>query len=103
MNRISWTPYAFRCLDEIHEYILTESMSQRIADNFIERIIQRTTQLNEFPESGREELMLKEHGRSARYLVEGFYKIVYTYQAVKNEVIITDIFHTSQDPIKLNK
>ena len=39
MNKIVWTPFAFRCLDEIHEYILTESMSARIADNFIARII----------------------------------------------------------------
>lgn len=103
MNSISWTPFAFRCLDEIHQYILDESKSKRVADNFIERIYQRTNQLKEFPESGQEEFILKENGRNARYILEGFYKIVYTNQAHKNEVIIIDIFHTSQDPIKLTK
>ena len=103
MSNILWTPFALRCLDEIHDYILTESMSDRIADHFIERIIEKTLPLKEFPESGQEELTLKENGRNARYLVEGFYKIVYRYHEIKNEVIIIDIFHTSQDPIKLNK
>ena len=102
MIKVSWTPFALRCLEEIHDYVLNESKSESIADRLIDRIFKRTSQLSDFPESGQVEVFLKERSRS-RYLVEGFYKIVYVYRTEKSEVIITDIFHTSQDPIKLNK
>lgn len=102
MIKISWTPFALRSLDEIHEYVLNESKSESIADKLVDRIFSRTSQLSDFPESGQMEITLKERSQS-RYLVEGFYKIVYIYKVEWSEVIITDIFHTSQDPIKLNK
>jgi plasmid stabilization system protein ParE len=76
--------------------------SQSTADRLIDRIFNRTSQLKDFPESGQVEVTLAERNGS-RYLVEGFYKIVYIHSIEKSEVIITDIFHTSQDPFKLNK
>lgn len=100
---ITWTPFALRCLDEIHYFISQEAQAVGPADKFIDKIFYRTNQLKSFPESGQEEIFLKKRGIHCRYLVEGYYKIVYEYLVDKRVVVITDIFHTRQDPDNIVK
>ena len=98
---ISWTPFALKCLDDIFEYIRHETKSIEPAQKFTDQIIDRTFQLESFPFSGQEEPLLSSTGQDARYLIEGNYKII--YQIEKHDIIITDIFHVKQNPVKIKK
>ncbi len=98
---IKWTPFALRCLDEIHFYILYEAGSASPADRFVNQLFNRVDQLVDFPESGQIEVSLFKRGLNCRYLIEGNYKIIYEYLEKLSLVIILDVFHTTQDPNKI--
>ncbi|MBI2966610.1 MAG: type II toxin-antitoxin system RelE/ParE family toxin [Bacteroidetes bacterium] len=100
---IFWTPFALSRLDEIFDFISDKAQSIIPASKQIIRIIERTDQLIHFPESGQKELLLQEIGQDSRYLVEGNYKIIYEFYKNQNLIIVTDIFHTKQNPKKLLK
>lgn len=98
---IRWTAFAVRALDEIRIYLETESGSENIARRYISKIIDRTEQLRSFPESGEAEPLLYSQKQNSRYLTEGNYKII--YQLDRSGIIITDVFHTKQNPAKIIK
>ena len=98
---IKWTSFALSCLDEIYDYIAFKEKSTESAFRLQEAIFDRVEQLKDFPESGQTEPLLQEIGQDSRYLLEASYKIIYEYHPVHSMVIITDIFHTSQDPGKI--
>jgi toxin ParE1/3/4 len=98
---IHWTPFALERLDEIFEYIRHEAKSITPAQNFIQKILDRTDQLKRFPLSGAEEPLLVGTGQQSRYLVVNDYKII--YQLENKKVIITDVFHTKQNPEKIKR
>ncbi|MBT1696843.1 type II toxin-antitoxin system RelE/ParE family toxin [Fulvivirgaceae bacterium PWU4] len=98
---ITWTPFALRCLDEIHYFISEEAGSPHPADRFVEKIFARTNQLKSHPESGQQDILLAERGLHCRYLVEGNYKIIYEYIESKMIIVIIDVFHTRQNPQKI--
>jgi plasmid stabilization system protein ParE len=100
---IKWTPFALRCLDEIHFYILYEAGSASPADRFVNQLFDRVDQLMNFPELGQVELSLSKRGLNCRYLVEGNYKIIYEHSEKSSLVIILDVFQTAQDPNKIIK
>jgi hypothetical protein len=58
-------------------------------------------QLQTQPESGQMEELLEHLNQNSRYLVEGNYKIIYQYS--EGVVIITDVFHVKQNPVKIKK
>lgn len=98
---IKWTPFALRCLDEIHFYIFHEAGSASPADRFVNQLFDRVDQLVTFPQSGQVELLLSKKGLNCRYLVVGNYKIIYEYNEKSSLVIILDVFQTNQDPKKI--
>lgn len=98
---IHWTPFALECLDEIFEYIRHEAKSITPAQKFIQKILERTDQLKRFPLSGAKEPFLVKSGQESRYLVISDYKII--YQVENKKVIITDVFHTKQNPEKIKR
>ncbi|SMO36687.1 type II toxin-antitoxin system RelE/ParE family toxin [Gracilimonas mengyeensis] len=100
---IQWTPFALRCLDEIHDFIQYQEKAVEPADQLINMLFERVDQLIDFPESGQEEPLLKEIGQNSRYLVEFNYKIIYEFDQKRSRIIITDVFHASQDPGKLKR
>lgn len=61
----------------------------------------RVDQLQTQPESGQMEELLEHLNQNSRYLVEGNYKIIYQYS--EGVVIITDVFHVKQNPVKIKK
>ncbi len=81
--KLHWTDFAIEMLLEIHEYY-KEKASPSIA---------RKT-------SGQIELNLEKLNEGHRYLVKGNYKII--YKEIADGLLITDVFDTRQDPIKLN-
>jgi len=46
---------------------------------------------------------LKEIGQDSRFLVEASYKIIYEYHPGHRAIIVTDVFHTSQNPNKIGR
>ena len=57
--------------------------------------------MKKHPVSGPIEINLEKINEGHRYLVKGNYKII--YKEVPEGVLITDVFDTRQDPIKINK
>jgi plasmid stabilization system protein ParE len=100
---IKWTPFALGCLDEIYDYIAYKEKSEDPAFNLINAIFEKVDQLRNFPESGQPETLLKEIGQDSRYLVVASYKVIYEYHSIHNTIIITDIFHSSQNPGKIKR
>lgn len=97
--KIIWSNFASESLKEIylyHKAVASESVAKRLKSS----IFNATRQLIEHPLSGQIEETLVTLEQGHRYLVKGNYKI--TYRKVKEGVLITDIFDTRQDPIKIN-
>jgi len=96
--KVIWTDFAANSLFEIYKYY-KEVASQSVAHRIRFKIFSATRQLIKHPLSGQIEPNLQRIGEGHRYLVEGNYKII--YKRVKEGVLVTDVFDTRQDPIKI--
>ncbi|MBN1990213.1 MAG: type II toxin-antitoxin system RelE/ParE family toxin [Bacteroidales bacterium] len=97
--KIIWSNFASESLKEIylyHKEVASESIARRLKTN----IFNTTRQLIKHPLSGQIEEILAMLEQEHRYLVKGNYKII--YREIKEGILITDIFDTRQDPIKIN-
>lgn len=97
--KILWTDFASNTLADIYKYykeVAGENVARKIKDD----IFTTTRQLEKHPQSGQIEETLKRLEEDHRYLVKGNFKIV--YKEVKEGVLITDVFDTRQDPVKMN-
>ncbi len=99
--RVIWTEEAFIDLECIYEFIAQHSAKDAL--KIIQNILSRTSQLEKFPESGALDQALIKRNKEYRYLVEGNYKIIYSYQTQIQTVYIKVIFDTRSDPEKLLK
>jgi len=94
---IDWTQQALDDLDQIHNFLCNFSESK--ANQTIEKILVRVEQLYTHPNSGQLEAELEGEPEDFKYLLVGYYKIIY---AIENQNIsIYAIFDTRQDPDKL--
>jgi len=93
---ITWSENAKNRLDNIYDYISQDSKTQ--AAKVVSKIINSTKNLIVFPEGFPKEPLLENLGNYRFYPVYR-YKII--YRIVENQITITDIFHTSQNPEKL--
>lgn len=98
--KIIWTDFATDSLIEIYKYY-KEVASKDVAQKIKYKIFSATKQLLKHPLSGQIEVNLQKLGEDHRYLVEGNYKII--YKRVKEGLLITDVFDTRQDPVKILK
>ena len=87
-----WTNEAFDDLLQIEDFMGIDKASK-----VIDKIIDRTRQLEDFPLSGK--IQPTQTRQEYRFLVEGNYKIIYSFR--NNKVYINTIFDTRQDPEKL--
>jgi len=97
--KILWSEFSIKLLSEIYTYY-KEKASPSVAKKIKTDILTATKQLKKHPESGQIELNLEKLNEGYRYLVKGNYKII--YKAISEGLLITDIFDTRQDPIKLS-
>ena len=98
--KVIWSEFASGSLADIYRYhklIVSENVARKIRS----KIFSTTEQLSKHPHSGQIENTLAELKEGHRYLVEGNYKII--YKEVSEGILITDIFDTRQDPIKINE
>lgn len=90
MVKLIWTDLSIDDLKSIHEYISKDS--KFYADRFVEKLISRIDQLENFPNSGR---IVPEFGQETiRELIEGNYRIVYKIN--KDHIGIARIHHAAR-------
>ena len=97
--KVIWTDFASGMLLEIYQYY-KEKDGYAVAKKIKSEIFAATKQLIKHPISGQIEINLEKLNENYRYLVIGNYKII--YKEILEGVLITDVFDTRQDPIKIN-
>ena len=97
--QVIWSDTALHDMETIYDFIVEKS--QPAAQRIIETILGRAKQLESFPESGVMQETAKPAVKEYRYLVEGDYKILYSYQAEIQRVYIATIFDTRYNPEKM--
>jgi toxin ParE1/3/4 len=97
--KIIWTDFASEILSEIYHYY-KENASPVVAQKIKSEIFIATRLLKDHPSSGHIELNLEKLNEGHRYLVKGNYKII--YKKIPEGILITDVFDTRQDPVKIN-
>ena len=98
--RIIWTAFAIDTLKSIVEYH-KEVASLKVAGKIRKEIFSSTRHLLKYPHSGQTELLLTDLNENYRYILSGNYKVI--YKVNKNDIVITDIFDTRQNPTKINR
>lgn len=97
--QVIWSATALADLNVIFDF-LTEK-SPTAAARLIQTVIDRIDQVQSFPESGSIHIPDKDTGRIYRYLVEGYFKIIYSYSTPLRVIIIETIFDTLQSVGKI--
>ena len=92
-----WSTEALVDMETIYDFLAEHS--QQAAQNVIEKILSRISQIEIFPESGATQLRLKNPDKEYRYLVEGNYKII--YKITGQQAYIATVFDTRYNPDKL--
>jgi toxin ParE1/3/4 len=91
MGKVIWSPEALEDVKSIYDFIAKDSADR--AALFIERIIESTDCLQNFPNTGR---IIKEIGRKeCREVIYGSYRIMYEIKG--DEVRIAGIVHSARD------
>ncbi len=99
-KRIIWTAFAKECLKDISLYY-TDVAGAGISRKIRRQIFHATRHLIKHPESGQVEPFLQGQDREFHYCIAGNYKIIYTI--AEEGILITDVFDTRQNPVKMNK
>jgi len=94
--QVIWSTEALVDLEVIYDFLAEKSATA--AQRITEGILDRTRQIETFPESGARQETIKTTGKIYRYLVEREYKIIYSYQEEGQVAYIETIFDTRQDP-----
>jgi plasmid stabilization system protein ParE len=96
---VIWSDEALNDLETIYDFL--GEKSQPAAQRVTENILGRAKQLETFPESGQNQETINGSVKEYRYLVEGNYKVIYSYQPESLVVHIEIVFDTRHDPEKL--
>ncbi len=96
--KIVWSNWALDRLDEIHTQLAQEA-SERVADRTIARVLEGIALLAQYPRGGQVEPWLDHKQLGHRRVVIGNYKVIYRIQ--ENDIRITDVFDSRQDPGKM--
>ena len=89
MTEVYWTPEAKRCLKAIQAYIAKDSPVA--ARGMVERILERSRQLEELPLIGRKVPDYRKE--KLRELLERPYRIIYQVSANAENVAILSVMH----------
>jgi toxin ParE1/3/4 len=91
MAKVIWSPSALEDIDSIAEYI--EADSAEMASLFVNRLIEATDRLREFPLSGR--IIPEINNPNCREVIYGPYRIMYRVEG--DEVWVTGVVHGARD------
>ena len=91
MGKVIWSPDSLEDIKQIYDFIAKDSFDR--AALFIERIIESTNRLEEFPYTGR---VIREIGKEhCREIIYGAYRIM--YEIKDDDVRISAIVHSARD------
>lgn len=91
MAKITWSPSAIDDINSIADFISRDSPDN--AALFIDRIIESTNQLKDFPFSGR--IIPEIDNELCREIIYGAYRIMYKIE--NDDIWITGIVHGARD------
>ena len=98
--QVIWSDEALNDLKTIYDFLAEKS--QPAAQRIVESILDKSRQLESFPESGAKQETVKATAQEYRYLVDGNYKVIYSYQPEIQTAHVAVIFDTRYNPEKLN-
>ena len=93
---IIWTNQALHKLNKFIDYIAQDDVV--IAEKWALKMIEKTDQLIEHPESGR--IVPEYNEPNLRELVFGNYRVIYRIRKDENTIYIQTVWHVRQDPPK---
>ncbi len=96
---IRWDRLAKENLDQIFEFIAEDSVTA--ARKVKRELIKLAHSLNDFPEKFSKETYLEDEPEDYRSVSKWSYKII--YEVTEDYIIIVDVFHTSQHPLKMKE
>jgi len=97
---IKWSISAEKDLEKIYQFYL-KNASKKVAKQIINDIIFTTKTLNLGLYLGQLEPLLVHFNEGHRYLLSNHNKIIYVI--IEDAVVITHVFDTRRDPVKLKK
>ena len=100
--KIFWTDFAKSELIKIFEYY-KKHVSFRVARKITQGVSKEVLILSKHPLIGQVEEYLFGRKQEFRYLIYKNYKIIYWVNYQKNQIEISDVFDTRQNPIKLTR
>ena len=98
MVKVIWSHRATNQLERAVKYI-REEQGLSYAKIVVEKILSSTRNLESTPRIGQVEPLLEHKKSEYRYLVVWSYKVIYKVE--EDRVVVSRVFHTSQDPNKL--
>ncbi len=91
---IVWTNQALQKLNKFVDYIAKDDVAT--AEKWALKLIEKTDQLIDQPESGR---IVPEYNESnLRELIVGNYRLIYRIRKEENTIYIQTVWHVRQDP-----
>lgn len=96
--KVALTDFAKKQIHLIYSYY-KETASVQVAKKIKKEIDETILQLKYFPESGPAEESMNRFGKKYRRLISGNYKIIYRIEG--DEIYITDVFDSRQNPGKM--
>lgn len=91
---IIWTEKALRKLNKFVDYIARDDLVT--AEKWALKLIEKTDQLIEQPESGR--IVPEYNEPNLRELLSGNYRVIYRIRKEENRIYIQTVWHVRQDP-----
>lgn len=101
--KVIWSDFSEKQIDDIFDYYLQKTGSNKVAKNIITKILLAPNSLKAHPRIGQKELALEARKIEYRYIVESNYKIIYSVDDENYLIKIADVFDTRQNPTKIKR
>jgi plasmid stabilization system protein ParE len=99
---VYWTQFAEDKLTDIFEYYKFNA-GIKVAQKLVNGIIDESLKLIKNPFIGQKEDLLIDRIQEYRYLFFKNYKIIYWVDEINKMVLVSHVFDTRQNPIKINR
>jgi plasmid stabilization system protein ParE len=99
---VYWTQFAEDKLTDIFEYY-NFNAGVKVAQKLVNGIIDESLKLSKNPFIGQKEDFLIDKIQEYRYLVFKNYKIIYWVDEINKMILVSHVFDTRQNPIKINR
>lgn len=99
---VYWTQFAEDKLEDVFLFY-SKNASEDIAVQLVNKIIDKSLELEKNPLIGQKESLLYGRLQEFRYLVYKNYKIIYWINQQKKRIEVVNLFDCRQNPVKINE